>query len=342
MKLLSLLFILPLAALADSSDYVNFIRQIQQDNGVEWDLTIAPTGEAVSPSGVSEDGSHFELWSIHNTTAFEYLLDEQFVTSYTPNGLIEIITNDPYEPVPRTRVDQPFRVRVTVNGLLDSTDPTYPTAPDAAKFVDYKHATFSYPDGEHSLENVADPVGLLIEEGEISGNSVSHVTFGGTNLTGPDLTLVEGEEVFTVSARADFGVSATVLDSQRVQVWPIAQAQLSGYSSTAHYQEVPPVTLRLYELYPSSTTYLRIYPGPPQDSPTNAVIASDSVVVIEDSIPQDRTLVLKNLDRLFTEEGPHTVEVLHETPFGVDILRSGSISVDRTVIIAGSLYGQER
>ncbi len=39
-----------------------------------------------------------------------------------------------------------------------------------------------------------------------------------------------------------------------------------------------------------------------------------------DSVPQNRTLVLKNIENFFEEDGRYTIEVLHQTPFGVDML----------------------
>ena len=120
----------------------------------------------------------------------------------------------------------------------------------------------------------------------------------------------------------------------------MAEATLSGYDSNEHYDNVPPLTIDLIDLYPSSTTYLRVYPGPPSPDPTNAVTVNSSYVVIEDSIPQDRTLLLTNMDRYFVVEGLHTMELLHETPFGVDIISSGAISVDRTVKVNGSVYSK--
>lgn len=332
-KLLVASSLLPGALLADTaSDYVNFVRQIQQDTGVEWDITVASAGTLYSPTGVSADGSFFELWSVHNTTTREYLLDEQFVTSYTPNASIEILTGDPYLPVRRTRSDQPFQVKVTVQGLLDPLDPVYATAPDAAKQVDFLHSTFLYPDGQHSLDGVANPLGIVVQEGTMEQNATATITFGVTNLTGTDLTQVEGEEVFTVEALADFGVSASILDSERVQIWPVAQASFSGIDPTEEYDLVPPMTINLVDLYPSSTTYMRVYPvSDPQDV-TNV---SASYVVIEDSIPQDRIVLLSDLDRYLNKHGEYVIEILHETPFGTDLLRAGSITVDRRIDFRG-------
>lgn len=324
---------------ADEDDYVNFIRQIQPHSGLEWDIGIPGEGSQISPTGVSEEGDLFELWSVHSSSATQYLLDEQYVTAYTPNATIEIITADPYTSVRRTRCDQPFQVRFTVTGLLETTDPAYETAPDAAKIVDYMHAAFLYSEGEYAA--AASSEGIVIEEGTMNGNATATVTFAVTNLTGPDLTKISGEEVFSASALADYGVDATILDSEKLQIWPVANGSLSGFSADGYYEIVPAVTVILDDLYPSSTTYLRVYSGEPTATPTEVTIISASYVVIDDSIPQDRTLVLKDLDRFLNKEGVHTMELLHETPFGTDLLASHTIQVDRTVEFNGSILAQE-
>lgn len=322
-----------------AEDYVNFVRQIQQDeSGVEWDVWVDPNGSQLSPEGVSEDGSFFQLWSVHNTSANEFLLDEQFVTSYTPNGAITVITEDPYSTVPRTRVDRPYSVIFNVEGLLDPG----PDVPLAATQVAVSHEAFLYPDGVHSLENVENPTSAVIQSGSIEDNGMSTLAYTITNLhaTGvSDITTAAGEEIITISALADYSVTATVLDSQRLQVWPIAQATLTGYSENEYYEDVPTLTIELKDLYPSSATYLRVYPG---TTPVNEVkVVSSSYVLINDSIPQDRVLSLEDLDGFFTNEGIHTLEILHETPFGIDVLYSSTINVDRTVEITGAVYSRE-
>jgi hypothetical protein len=180
-------------------EYANFIRQIQQDSGVEWDMAVDPGGEKLSPEGVSIDGSFFQLWSIHTNSAADYLLDEQFVTSYTPNGVISIQTGDPYQPVPRTRVDQPINVTFTVNGLL----PPGPEVPLAAQQVAISHEAITYPAGLHSLDGVEDPNGIMIQQGALHQNGDASLGYAVTNLIAADVTSVSGEEVFTISALAD-------------------------------------------------------------------------------------------------------------------------------------------
>ena len=61
----------------------------------------------------------------------------------------------------------------------------------------------------------------------------------------------------------------------------------------------------------------------------------------DDSIPQDRQLSLDELDSYLGQEGLHTLEILHETPFGTDLLNRASIQVDRTVSVTASFYTQE-
>ena len=339
--LVSLLALCPSLLRAAPDEYVNFVRQIQQDSGVEWDMGIAASGTKISPTGVSSAGSFFELWAIHDQSITEYRLDEQYVTAYTPNATVRILTGDPYRAIPRTRVDQPFQVHISVRGLIDENDPNYETAPDAAKWVDYTNYAFAYPEGVYSFEGVKNPVGTVVTEGYMEETANTTVTFSATNLTGADLTQVSGEEVFTITAQADFGVSATILDSEKVQIWPIATGTISGLDPSRYYEEIPPVSVNLENLYPDSTTYLRVYQGPRREDPGKTQPVNSSYVIIEDSIPRSRDMVVRSMDQYFTEEGLHTIELLHRTPFGTDLLDSTEINVDRTIEINGGVVDQE-
>ncbi|MBB81165.1 MAG: hypothetical protein CMN02_09265 [Roseibacillus sp.] len=339
--LASLLAFWPSFLQASPEEYVNFVRQIQQDSGVEWDMGIGSSGVKISPTGVSSAGSFFELWAIHDQSITEYRLDEQYVTAYTPNAAITILTGDPYRAVARTRVDQPFQVHISVRGLIDENDPNYATAPDAAKWVDYTNYAFAYPQGVYSFEGIKNPVGTVVAEGYMEQTANTTVTFSATNLTGPDLTRVSGEEVFTITAQADFGVSATILDSEKVQIWPIATGEITGLTPSRYYEEVPPVSINLENLYPDSTTYLRVYEGPRREFPGKTKTVNSSYVIIEDSIPRNRDLTVKGIDQYFTEEGLHTIELLHRTPFGTDLLDSAEVNVDRTIEINGGVVVQE-
>lgn len=332
-----LLALTPSILASPADDYVNFIRQTQADSGVEWDVSVASSGASLSPEGVGDPGSFFQLWSIYSPTAKTYLLDEQYVSSYLPTAKIEIQTGDPYSSVPRTRVDQPFSVTITVAGLHEGSDLT--DIPDAALNVAFTHTGVNYPDGAHTLPASGAPAPVILREGYITANGDTVVRFDVTNLSGADLTQVEGEESFTVSSLADYGVAQSVMDSKRVQVWPVATGELSGLDPTKRYMDIPPITVVLDDLYPASETYVRAYKGPPSGSPREPFLVQGSYVLVADSIPQSRNLVINDVNDFFKKEGPYTLEIIHETPFGFDILAQFyPLRVDRTIEMKGSIY----
>jgi hypothetical protein len=329
---------------APADDYVNWIRQTQVDadgNSLEWDVTVTPSGESLSQEGVGPEGSFFQLWSIHSSTAKEYMLDEQFVSTYLPTAKITILTGDPYTSVKRTRVDQPFSVTITVAGLDDGSSGLDPAdIPEAAKKVKFDHLMMSYDEVTH--QPVAGVGYESVAHTEVTkiGDTVNFYEI--TNLQGVDLRQVEGEEVFTVTTFADFGTVASTLDSQRLQVWPIATGSLTGIDSTVRYVDIPTIYVDCVDLYPKSETYVRGYLGSPTANPTNPFLLPASYVKIADSIPQNREMALKDLDELFEKEGPYTLELLHETPFGYDILdQIYPMKVDRTIEVNLNLYSGE-
>jgi hypothetical protein len=129
------------------------------------------------------------------------------------------------------------------------------------------------------------------------------------------------------------------LDSQRLQVWPIASGAMSGIDTSVRYTEIPTIYVQLTDLYPKSETYVRAYHGSPTDSPVDPFLIPASYVKIADAIPQSRDLILKDVDDLFEKEGPYTLELIHETPFGYDILhRIHPLRVDRTIEVKMNLY----
>ncbi len=338
-----LLLLLPGTAFADPADhYENFIRQIQVDSGLEWDVTVGPEGQCLSEEGVGPDGSNFELWSVHIDTANDYLLDEQYVSSFLPNAQIAITSADPYSLIPRTRVDQPFTVSILVSGLDDGTSGIPPDEiPEAAKKVGFLREGMVYPAGSHTGEG-SGITPSVISEGFIETNGQTVLDYPITALSGPDLTELEGEEIFTVSSLASFGSDASVLDSKRIQIWPIASGSLSGLDPNTRYLELPPIGVTLHNLYPSSATYVRAYHGAPDPAPTESFMLLGSYVLVNDSVPQERSLTIDEIDEYFIKEGPYTLEIIHETPFGVDLLQQFyPLQVDRTIEMKASLFSDE-
>ena len=45
--------------------------------------------------------------------------------------------------------------------------------------------------------------------------------------------------MFTITAQADFGVSATILDSEKVQIWPIATGRIRASNYQLDMPEYP-------------------------------------------------------------------------------------------------------
>jgi hypothetical protein len=54
-------------------------------------------------------------------------------------------------------------------------------------------------------------------------------------------------------------------------------------------------------------------------------------LVVKDSVPQNRVLVLNKYDSVFDSDGRWTMEVVTVTPFGIDRLAYVSFDVDRTM-----------
>ncbi len=97
--------------------------------------------------------------------------------------------------------------------------------------------------------------------------------------------------------------------------------------------------MTLANLYPSSTTYLRVYEGGPIATPAAPITVGSSAAVIRDSIPQNRTMLIKDLDKFLPRSGTYTLEVMHDTPFGTDVLAQfHPLVVDWKVGIRGTFY----
>ncbi|NNC89081.1 MAG: hypothetical protein HKN82_11535 [Akkermansiaceae bacterium] len=360
MKFIVVSFLLSAAvAMADPSDYVNFVRQIQEDSGVAHDVGVDPIGSMLSAEGVGPGGSEFELWSIHTESSNEYLLDTKYVSSFAPDSAIQIITGDPYRFHARTRADQPFTVIINVSGLVTipatNTPPGDPAIPNSARQVMLEHEVYNYPGDQHSLSGITNPAGTRTS-GMYGNNELPlQLNFAATNLSGPDLTKVKGEEIWTVHStdewtregrkKGGFRLKFSgegILASKKLQVWPVADATISGIDSSVRYSEVPNVTVDLNDLYPSSSTQVRIFLGSPGMANPDYIKIRDGFVPINDSIPQNRTLFLNNINDYFTEEGAYTMEVIHTTPFGTELLTHlYPIKVDRTVEFRGGLYTVE-
>lgn len=328
---LALLASLSIASANDeSANYLNFIVQIHSDANVDTVKIddLSPEGSGNALEGVS-GSSVFQLWTVHRTQGTTHLLDEKIVSSYHPQAVIAIKTGDPYKGIPRTRVDQPFTVEYTMSGLVTND----PDVQDAAKSAILQHDVTDYAQTSSEVQAT---------QSDITQNGTATDTRV-TSIQSADLTRVSGEESFTILARPDYGVDKThMLASAKVQIWPIARASMSGFDTSKTYLNLPDIHVDLQDLYPDSTTYIRLYKGNPTANPSKVHIINTSYVIIDDTNPQDRKFSISGSELGITESGEYTMEIIHETPFGADVLsQTYPLKKKNNIKVVGSLNSSD-
>lgn len=306
---------------AQASDWVNYIRQIQMPDGETIDIVVNSSGQSLSLLSIVPGGAKFELWTVNTTTLQNYLLDSTIVSAFLPQATVAIRSEDPYAVLPRTRADRPFYVDVTVSGLLAGE-----TDPPVTKQVTLVRHVQSY--GTTGTGTALDRTqATLLAQASITTNGAQTLTYTLNSIPGADRTKVRGEERFSVFTMADFGVPESQIDSKFIQIWPVADGHISGITSGQAIATVmPAVTFTLNDLYPSSQTYAQVYKGSPQLGTTGTVVPGSNLV-INDSVPSSRVLTVNNYDSLIDSNGTWTMELLTQTPFGIDRLAAVSFTV---------------
>lgn len=316
---------------AKAQDYTFFIRQIQMPGDVQWDVSVTQQGTRQSPLAINPNGARFDLWAVKSSPLTSTLVDSTYVQSYIPISNVNIVSEDPYTVIPRTRADRPFTVNISVNGL--SLDPT---APDAARSVKVLRHVQAYLGAENGA-TIDRSMATLHSQGSLNTNGSHTLSYSVNAIPGGDRTKVKGEERFSVYSLADYQAPESQLASQFIQIWPMASITLSGINSGHIVKGIAPeVTVALTDLYPSSYTYTQVYKGPAQLGTAGALVPGASVVV-NSSVPQNNSLRLKNWDASIPTDGTWTLEVLTQTPFGVDRLAHVSFIVDRAIKVNGTV-----
>jgi hypothetical protein len=103
---------------------------------------------------------------------------------------------------------------------------------------------------------------------------------------------------------------------------------LSGFDPKKMYGDVPPVKVDLTNLPPRSATYLRCYPGRACEDPADAVIVTESYVLINDASPQNRCFVLHELQGHLRKWGWHTLEIVHQAAGRTSVLFRTTLVTD--------------
>lgn len=315
------------------------LRQIQLPTGVERSVPIAELeGERPSELAIDPGGARFELWTIaQNDLSTRILLDHKYVSTYTPVAEVRIATEDPYDVMPRTRADRPFNVVVTPFGLLPQDAPD---APDASKQVTLTRHVQSYG-LEGTGENLDRSQAMLLNQVALTENKNHLFQYSISSIPSADRAKVRGEERFTVFSldhhEVDYRVDASQLATLTMQVWPVAEGGISGIAQGEMLRfSTPQITLTMKDLYPDSRTYAQIYPGAPSLG-TEGTVIPGSALVVYDSVPHDRTLVLDNWDTMIDQDGLWTIELLTATPFGIDRLAYVSFNINRSIEVRGSV-----
>lgn len=328
---------LPLAPLAKAQTtaegFNNFIRQIQlpyEPDRITRDIYVEQSGEQLSPLAINPNGANFELHTVKATPLTSYLLDTKYVGSYVPLATVNIITEDPYKVIPRTRADRPFQVEIQMSGLRNT-----PSDPEASKRVELLRHVQSYGTGDGTAINRSQA--SLLSQSFITNNGKQTLSYGLTSIPGADRSKVRGEERFSIFSIPDYQAPASQLASLFVQVWPVADGKISGITSGETIKfSAPDITLAINDIYPDSEVYAQVYEGNQQLGKTGSILPG-SALVIKETVPQNRILTVSGWDFALTSDGVWTMELLTETPFGVDRLDWISFSVDRTISVNGSV-----
>jgi hypothetical protein len=162
----------------------------------------------------------------------------------------------------------------------------------------------------------------------ISVNGTQQLVITSPSVSATPANKARGEERFTIYSKADYQNPPLILDTQFIQIWPIADGSISGINEGATVgADAPDLTVTLNDLYPSSTTYAILYQGSPVANPSGTTVPG-SQVVIQAAEPMNREVVLSNYAHLIDSNGTWTLDVLTDTPFGTDRIMARSFNVE--------------
>lgn len=321
----SLLILSSLHAMSAPADNIHFIRQKQQDTGIVWDMPVQAKGQSRSALSMENGGSLFQLWAITTSPARDYLLDQKLVGAYLPKAAMKVVTLDRYGKVPRTRVDQPFRVEIEVSDLLSGVG-----LPLAASTVLLERHVASYSGGQTVLDPAQVASNHPVNKGYISSNGQHVLSFGASALTAGDPTKAKGEEHFVIHALAHGTAAQSQIASAMVQVWPVASGEIKGIANGDKLRfQSPQVEILLHDLYPRSDTYLLLFEG--------TQYTGDDYTIVK-AYPHDRetsssqVLSVSELESELTKDGDYTLVLASDTVYGREMLcEPVTFNVRRTI-----------
>lgn len=325
----TILFLLlgALHASAQTAGYVNFIRQNQQGVGVVWDMPVEAVGASPSALSLEKGGALFQLWTVEQAVAKDYLLDQKLVGTYLPTADIKVTTLDPDGTVPRTRVDQPFTVEIKVAGLLTGLD-----LPEAASKVLLERHLGSYGAGQTALDPVVAVSGDPFTSAYIGENGRTVLRFSASSLTAADPTKAAGEEHFVVHALSDGKIDQSQIASGFIKVWPVASGAIKGISNGDKLRfQAPQLELVLNDLYPRSDTSLFLFEGTQVNGTEGTLVKAFPV---DRETTMSTVIGVSELDSKIAGNGTYTLALISDTVYGRELICDPvTFTVNRTLQI---------
>ena len=330
----------PLLAQTTGSTFTNIVRQVQIDASkpssqwVQYDLqNVAATGDRLSHLAIDPGGARFELWTVKGTTPpVNYLLDTRYVSTYSPIAKVAIRSLDPYATIPRTRADHPFYVDITVNFL--SADPA---APAGAKSVNLLQHMQSYGTAGNGI-GIDRTQATLLGTQSMTQNGTTTLTFTTNSIPGADRAKVRGEQRYSVFSVADYQAPSSQLASQFVQIWPVPNGSITGITNNQLVRfQMPTVTFAVTDVYPGSSVIAQAYKGPAILNTVGTRILGGCREYTSETVPVNHLESESAFKNIFDTDGQWTIELLTESPFGLERLAYVTFMLDRTIQMNGSV-----
>jgi len=246
-----------------------------------------------------------------SSSSMPKLLAEKAVGSLIPQATVTLSSADPYFP-PRTRADQPYRVKIAIDRLPvpgSEVPENTPTKVRLEKSYKLYHPTLHVPAENGSGQ------GSYSEAFEFNQNGTYSMPSVYQNLPGTSPTRVMGEESHSAYILLGSENALAKIASSTIQIWPVSTAAIQGIQAGKLYYELPQqVQATLTDLYPDSVTYAQIYKGQPSLGQKGFTIPS-SVFSINTFAPQTTVVPLQDLVNGVSDDGDYTIEILTITPF---------------------------
>lgn len=350
---LLLLGLFATSVLADDPEA--WVRQTDLATGQIYDTPITGEGGSyTAPVRVNETGSLYELFA--RGTAWDtniYLLDTKLIGTYNPEATITIVTEDDYVRgdissssfVKRTRADRPFTVNIHVEGLVDGSSSTAErTVYLSVSGKNYDPVTYSSLNQESYLLEDSN-----LENGDYTFGPLYH------QLTSATLSEGNGDETFTIVRYASYQVPDTILLQPKIEIWPVATANISNVASGQVFiDRIPALVVSLKDLYPDSKTYVQLYQGGQVLGTVGSVITgterkfghyyNPDQTEGSTNVPQTLSISIDDLSNYTPDDGEYTLEVITETPFhnrAAERLFYVTFEVDRVISSRGQISTTE-